>query len=71
MRLSPGLDFGMARVAVGNERCDQLRLPGAPMGLVGMGVVRPSKEGDLLSLFGWQAAMGYRRWEEDDEMEDE
>ncbi len=39
--------FEHARVAVAHDRAEQLRLPGAPMGLVGMGLVRPSAEGDL------------------------
>ena len=54
MRLNPGAySFEMARIAVGNCRQDNYRLPGAPMGLVGLGVVRPSKKGDLEDQHAW------------------
>jgi len=52
-RLMPALDFLMARVAVGNDRQDQFRLPGAPMGLVLEGWVRPSQKGDLEKHLKW------------------
>lgn len=45
--------FIMARIAVGNERQEQYRLPGAPMGLVQLGFVRPSKPGDLDDQLEW------------------
>lgn len=45
--------FIMARIAVGNDRQEQYRLPGAPMGLVKLGYVRPSKPGDLADQLGW------------------
>ena len=53
MRMTPTLDFDMARIAVGNDRREQYRLPGAPMGLVALGYVKPSKEGDLEKHLAW------------------
>jgi hypothetical protein len=52
-RLMPALTWGMARTAVGNDRREQYRLPGASMGLVGAGLVRPSAPGDLEDQFRW------------------
>ncbi len=43
-----------ARTAVGNEREEQLRLPGALRGLVALGLVRPSRPGDLARRIAWQ-----------------
>jgi hypothetical protein len=43
----------MARTVVANDRQEQLRLPGAPMGLVQMGLMRPSQEGDLDRHHAW------------------
>lgn len=51
--------FFMARVAVGNERSDQYRLPGAPMGLVLAHIVRPSAPGDFETHLAWLKA---HRW---------
>jgi hypothetical protein len=51
--------FIMARIAVGNERQEQYRLPGAPMGLVKLGFVRPSKPGDLDEQLAW---LNENRW---------
>lgn len=45
--------FLMARIAVGNERQEQYRLPGIPMGLVMAGYVRPSEPGDLEEQHKW------------------
>lgn len=45
--------FLAARIAVGNDRQEQYRLPGAPMGLVLQGIVRPSKPGDLEDQHRW------------------
>ncbi len=45
--------FLMARIAVGNDRQEQLRLPGIPMGLVFTGLVRPCSEGDLQKHHDW------------------
>jgi hypothetical protein len=54
-----GQYFEMARIAVGNDRQEQYRVPGAPMGLVAEGVVRPSKPGDLKNQLAWLERM---RW---------
>lgn len=51
--LSSSLDFEMARVAVGNDRQEQYRLPGAPMGLVKVGIMAPSAPGDLERHHAW------------------
>ena len=48
-----GLNFEQARIAVGNDRQEQYRLPGAPLGLVASGLVRPSKPGDLDRQHAW------------------
>jgi hypothetical protein len=48
-----GSSFSMARIVVGNDRQEQLRLPGAPMGMVYHGVVRPSAPGDLEKHHRW------------------
>lgn len=46
--------FQPARVAVGNDRQEQIRLPGAPLGLAFYGLIRPNRDGDLLRLLEWQ-----------------
>jgi hypothetical protein len=48
-----GLNFYQARVAVGNDRQEQYRLPGMPMGLVKAGLVAPSEPGDLEAQYAW------------------
>jgi hypothetical protein len=48
-----GLSFVAARIAVGNERQEQYRLPGVPMGLVAAGYVRPSAPGDFERQLRW------------------
>lgn len=48
-----GLTFTMARIAVGNDRQEQYRLPGFPGGLVKMGLMRPSAPGDLDEQYDW------------------
>lgn len=50
--------FEMARVVVANDRQEQLRLPGAPLGLVQMGLMLPNKEGDLALHHTWLATHG-------------
>jgi hypothetical protein len=45
--------WGMARTAVGNDRMEQYRLPGVPMGLVKERLVRPSQEGDFEDQLEW------------------
>lgn len=51
MSFVPALTFEMARIAVGNDRQELLRLPGVRMGLP---MVRLSCEGDLARLHRWQ-----------------
>lgn len=59
-------EFNMARVAVGNDRLESLRLPdGRFFGLVKDGIVRPSRTGDLITLLNWQREMGYPEEEDD------
>lgn len=43
----------MARIAVGNDRQEQLRLPGIPKGLVAMGIMRPSQPGAFKAHHAW------------------
>jgi hypothetical protein len=45
--------FIMARIAIGNDRQEQYRLPGVLMGLVKAGYCRPSKPGDLERQHKW------------------
>lgn len=45
--------FLMARIAVGEDRQAQYRLPGVPMGLVMTGHVRPSALGDFEKHIAW------------------
>lgn len=54
-----GMTFEMARIAVANDRQEQYRLPGAPMGLVKSGRVRPSKPGDLEDQLRWLDSMNW------------
>lgn len=53
VRLHQILDWEQARTAVGNERSEQYRAPGMPMGLVALGYVRPSRPGDLEEQMEW------------------
>lgn len=61
----PGGSFNMARVAVGNDRLESLRLPEVRFGLMAHGIVRPSHRGDLHTLLTWQHEMGYPPDEEE------
>lgn len=51
--------FLMARIAVGNDRQDQYRLPGSPFGLVAAGLMRPSQAGDLDAQHAWLDSHGW------------
>ena len=53
-----GLTWVQARIAVANDRQEQYRLPGAPMGLVQKGIVQPSEEGDLDRHYEWLREAG-------------
>ena len=50
-RLCPG--FRAARIAVGNDRREQLRMPGMPMGLVKSGHMRSNDPGDFALHLAW------------------
>ena len=52
------LDFEMARVAVANDRSEQYRLPGMPMGLVLEGWVKPSRSDDFEVHRAWMDRVG-------------
>jgi hypothetical protein len=56
--MGEGLTWDMARHAVANDRREQLRLPGAPLGLIGMGLMQPNAEGDLQRHWAWLEANG-------------
>jgi hypothetical protein len=45
--------FEMARIVVGNDRQEQYRAPGIPMGLVQLNLMRPSAPGDLAKQYAW------------------
>jgi len=55
-------NWDMARTVVANDRQEQLRLPGAPMGLVQMGLMRPSAPGDLERHHEWLATALPEAW---------
>jgi hypothetical protein len=50
-RFNHGLTWEMARIAVGNDRQEKLRLPGAPIGLP---YVRAATQKDIDRLHAWQ-----------------
>lgn len=52
-RLGGHPEFYAARIAVGNDRQEQLRLPGAPLGLVYHRLVQPCAPGDLERHSAW------------------
>jgi len=45
--------FAAARCAVANDRGEQYRLPGVPKGLVQVGIMAPSREGDFEEQLAW------------------
>lgn len=53
MRFAGVPSWEAARIAVGNDRQEQLRLPGALLGLVKARMMRPSQPGDLEKHFAW------------------
>lgn len=59
-----GLDFLMARIAVGNDRQEKYRLPGVRMGL---NQVRLSAPGDLKNQHAWLDRMNWFDIEDGDE----
>ena len=63
---SLGVTWRMARIAVGNDRRDQLRAPGLPMGLVSNGMMPASAPGDLELHWAWLKENGLG-WGEEEE----
>jgi hypothetical protein len=53
-----GINFGMARVAVGNDRQESMRLPGVKMGLAYEGWVRVSQPGEWQAHVAWMDRVG-------------
>ena len=51
--------FVMARVAVGNDRLESMRLPLVPRGLIYFGVMAPSDHGDLEKHSAWLDSLGF------------
>jgi hypothetical protein len=51
------MDWDQARTVVANERQEQYRAPGVPLGLVGLKLVRPSEAGDLERHHTWLEKM--------------
>lgn len=64
LRLSQAPTWEAARIAVANDRQEQLRLPGVLMGLVKAGIVLPSKPGDLERHHRWLDHYNWFRPEE-------
>jgi len=64
---STSMTWAMARLAVGNDRREQYRLPGAPMGLVQGGFVAASMAGDLDRHHAWAEEAGLWAMEEGDD----
>ena len=57
MTLNSGLDFPMARIAVGNDRQEKLRLPGLAGHAKGIPMVKGALAGDLSRLQRWQKGL--------------
>lgn len=58
-------DFLMARIAVGNDRLEAMRLPGVPMGLRYDGLIRDSHPDDLQRHYAWLDSLPYFAHRED------
>jgi hypothetical protein len=65
-----GIDFGMARIAVANDRQESFRLPGVKMGLCYEGWVRPSQPGEWQLHLAWMERVGLRAKDQDDFSDD-
>lgn len=63
---STGIDFGMARIAVANDRQESFRLPGVKMGLCYEGWVRASQPGEWQLHLAWMERVGLRSKEQED-----
>lgn len=60
------LSFLMARIAVGNDRQEQYRLPGMPRGLAYSGQIRMSAPGDLEDQHLWLDRMNWFNIDEEE-----
>jgi len=65
MRLSSVPTWEMARVAVANDFQERIRLPGTRLGLAMVGIVEPSKKGDMERHHRWLDHYNWFREEED------
>jgi hypothetical protein len=63
---STAMTWRMVRVAVGNDRRDQLRCPGLPLGLCMNGLVAVSEKGDLELHWEWLKKNGLW-WDHEEE----
>ena len=66
-----GIDFGMARIAVANDRQESFRLPGVKMGLCYEGWVRASQPGEWQLHRAWMQVVGLALRAPDDDNDDE
>ena len=53
-----GLNWEQSRIAVANDRSEQYRLPGVPMGLTKDKLVKMNKEGDFEEQLDWLDEIG-------------
>lgn len=61
-----GMTWDQARIAIANDRQEQLRLPGAPLGiLVTQLGGQFSKEGELDDCHRWLDAIGCEDWQDE------
>ena len=58
MRVIGGMDWPMARVAIGNDRVDCMRVPSVAMGLAFGGFMQPNQPGDFDRHLAWLTAVG-------------
>jgi hypothetical protein len=61
MKIGAAPTWEAARIAVGNDRQEQYRMPGVFMGLVGKGLVRPSDPGDFERQLDWLDRVGKKQ----------
>jgi hypothetical protein len=57
MRMT-GTNWEQARIAIANDRSEQYRLPGFPIGLAIEGITKPNKEGDWEDQMDWLDEIG-------------
>lgn len=49
----PGMEFHSMRTCTGEDRVQQMRIPGAPLGLIQAGMMEPNKPGDWERHQAW------------------